>query len=494
MNPRSASRLRAGRSSTPASRRVCPPFQFGLEPLETREVFSAPVVTTFAATASILAPGESVTLRGTATDDFGIRAVTFFVDRNANGRFDAGADESLGDVFTADPGNPGRYSLTITANTSWGNTPQFCCDAVDTTGVWSGAPRATSVTVAPLWEVSQLFIRPVGAAAFIIEAMVHRPQVTGALETNPVGVTFFADRNANGRWDGSTIDTDLGFVTNPDSEDRYIAVVTIQNWVNPKRITAAVMDDRAAGNPWGPTRMAAPRDGAGGLPLITDVRIESFDPPQIPGAVVNGEWFKITADATASAGIVAVTFYYDKNNNGLWDAGIDTDLGAQFVGNGQTQGTFERLVQARDELFTAGGFQHIGVAVKDASGRPNDAWSPSHSGILRVITPPRINTPTTAASVARGQTITLEFNAPDDFATRTVSAFLDKNGNGLFDAGTDIVGTNPIRFLGKAANGRWRITISTSGITSAGTFTLYMAGVDFEGGWGRRGSTTIQIT
>jgi hypothetical protein len=476
------------------------PFEFntgGLEALERRDLMTNPTVTTFIALDTITAPGEAVTLRATATDDFGIRAVSFFLDRNLNGRFDNGQDQPLGDVFTADAGNPGRYSLVVRPNTSWGPTGQVVADAVDVTGIWSAAPlRSVLINVAPLWEVSNFYIRPVGVGSvFIVEAEVARPQFAGAAETQVTGVTFFADRNNNGVWDGSSIDTDLGFVTTPDGS-RYSKLVTIDNWVEPRRIVAAAKDSRLLGNPWGSPRVAAPRDGAGGIPFVNSVVITPVDPPQIPGAIVVGEWLRITADVTAaSPGIAAITFFADRNNNGRWDTGIDFDLGAQFVGGGPITGVFERLVQVREEIFPSGGFRAIAVAVKDASSRPNDTWSPNRSAYVRVVTPPQIsNITTSVTSVPRTQSFFVDFDAPDDFGTRAASVFLDRNNNGLFDPGTDIVGTLVGRIAGSTQNGRWRVSITTTGITTPGTYTLYVAGVDFEGAWGRRATGTIQVT
>jgi hypothetical protein len=488
MVPSIAPRRRASR----ALARPRPLDLVALEPLEQRQVLAAPEVTGFGATLSMVAPGDQVTLLGTATDESGIRAMSFFLDRNSNGRFDNGTDQPLADVFT--PDQWGRYALGLVANESWGPAPAFGCNAVDNTGVWGVTPGKLAINIAPRWEITELSGYQDTTIDWSFRAKLGRAHLEGAIETNVVGVTFFQDKNLNGRWDGPSIDTDFGFVQTPDPyTGEYVLHKMMYPWTGPRRIVAAVLDDRAIGNGWGTPRSGAVRTawGSWNMPRVTELQVQTVNPPQVPGAVVNGEVFKI-AGYIEGYQMRAATCYYDKNANGLWDSGIDTDLGARFY-TGDNYGVAFEVTVARDQLFAAGGFQRIAVAGRYQSD--TDDWGPSRTSIIRVIDPPKINSPSTSvASVPRGQSFFLEFNAPDDFGTRTVSGFLDRNNNGLYDAGIDIVATNAVRIQGDTRNGRWRVTLSTLVINTPGTYRLYMAGVDFEGAWARRGTTIIQVT
>ena len=199
-----------------------------------------------------------------------------------------------------------------------------------------------------------------------------------------------------------------------------------------------------------------------------------------------------------------VSVFYDRNNNGLWDSGVDIDLGFTSVAAGVTQTTVVLtggLTQAME-----GALGSINVVVQDRSNRGLDEWGPAMSrAVNRVLTPPRISNVTVVGgpSVPRNSTVTLEFDATDDFGLRAATAFLDATRNGLFDFGLDREGGAATLLSGTDRAGRWRISIALDGI-APGPYTIFLAGVDYfrgttdtggpvNGVWGPRVSTAITI-
>src|SRR6185295_19945691 len=142
-----------------------------------------------------------------ATDDVGVRAVTFFLDRNANGVWDAAVDQPLGDAFQAD--KDGRYSVVATPDASWPTYPTFArivADTVDTDGQWATTRAQQQMTFAGRPVISSFFVntilysegQPNPFYGVSLAAKVDEPMVYPYGGTN---VTFFLDKNSNGIWD-----------------------------------------------------------------------------------------------------------------------------------------------------------------------------------------------------------------------------------------------------------------------------------------------------
>jgi hypothetical protein len=209
----------------------------------------------------------------------------------------------------------------------------------------------------------------------------------------------------------------------------------------------------------------------------------------------------ITVNATANFQIDVVTFFFDRNMNGRWDPGVDVDLGFQRAPAGTTTALFQFsgvIPQA------ATGFGAFTASVKDLSGRSRDEWGPTRAlQVTPVYAVPKISLPT-SATAARGNPLTIDFTATDDFGVRAASGFIDANRNNGFD-GSDISSTSFSLVSGTPTSGRWRLSFNTISL-SAGTYTVYLAGLDFyqgnangpggvsSGFWGPRFAVTVTIT
>jgi hypothetical protein len=113
----------------------------------TTRVNDAPLLSQGASTPGSVALGGAATLSVRATDAFGVRAVTMFVDVNNDGRWTPGVDIDLG-VASRTSGNALSGVWTLTTTASWGRgTFSILADAVDTDGRWSGRPVAIALTV-----------------------------------------------------------------------------------------------------------------------------------------------------------------------------------------------------------------------------------------------------------------------------------------------------------------------------------------------------------
>lgn len=106
-----------------------------------------PLLTSPVATPSSVLLGGSASFSVFASDAFGVRAVTMFVDLSGDGRWTPGVDIDLG-VASRTSGSSlgGLWTLQRTAN--WGRGPfTILADAVDTDGRWSGRPATITLLV-----------------------------------------------------------------------------------------------------------------------------------------------------------------------------------------------------------------------------------------------------------------------------------------------------------------------------------------------------------
>lgn len=463
------------------------------EPLEARQLLAAEI-TSFTATPQIIAPGELVTLEARVTGGTGgVKAVTFFLDRDNNGRWTRGFDESLRDVFAPVPGDPTLYRAVVASNITWPANARLAADVVDNANVWStGGPETDSIDVKPHVFITDLAVEFVAGNFYKVSARIGKEGESNPPFSSTAGVTFYVDRNNDGRWTPG-VDTHLDFITTPDAAGIYTNIVQVPlPWDAPQRVIAAAKDTRAAGNPWGPNRAAIPRITLGNMPEVVGLTV-TVNNPKVPGAITVGETATITAQVSANFGIEAISFFYDKNGDGLWTPGVDVNLGQRFDNGFNTTGTYQITIPVTEAFLR--GVQSIAAVAKDSSVRGNDNWGPPRQIQVRVARAPTVSNPQASPLIVpNGGVVTINVAARDDFGIRAVTAFLDVNQNDRFDPGVDNVSPGfGTRISGLATDGVWRLTITANVFITPATYKIYIATVDFQGLWSTRVLTTINV-
>jgi hypothetical protein len=231
-----------------------------------------PMVTRFTATPDgadlVLTTVVGAGLPGISSQGFA--GVTFFLDQNNNGGWDAGTDIDLGaarDVLTG----PGflYFEKRITPQAGW-DTSRIGASAFDNRAssdrfgpVTIAVPRASSADI-PVIQVLQVTsqlgtlhypdLRP-GSDYTILARAAAAQQVRA--------VAFFIDNNLNGLWDW-TVDEKLGErLIGPGTVEEFTFTNRLRSDYVPGRVihVAAVAQDRSSrGNDaWGPVQIAPAR-------------------------------------------------------------------------------------------------------------------------------------------------------------------------------------------------------------------------------------------
>lgn len=465
-----------------------------------------PTINVFTATTGRGTTSPTVRLQANVSDNLGVRAVTFFQDMDSNGIWSQGVDLSLGTLFAHDVGSPGQYTLTVPTDFAGQESGRFVVDVSDVDGTWCTTP-GVAIAAREQYRFIQTFTAEMlGAALARVSATAWIPPFFGTPFADVEHVMFAQDINGNDRYDAG-VDIDLGVETtrtqagNAYFFEKFAAVDGTQPL--PLRFIAAVplTANLLWSDPTGPVRLAQGR-GQSNIPTIDSIAVSAgLNPTTNAQTFVNpGTKYSFTVDATANAGIDAVSFFFDRNMNGRWDPALDIDLGFLRAPAGTFTATF-----VKSGIIPAGatGFGAFTAVVKDLSGRPGDEWGPTRAlTVSPVFAVPQITAPT-APSVARGNPLIVNFTAGDDFGVRAVSAFLDVNNNGL-DA-SDKTATTYTRISGTPVSGQWRLSIDTTGL-AAGNYTVYISGLDFYRGsasapggvstgfWGPRRAINITIT
>ncbi len=464
-----------------------------------------PTINTFTATTGRGSTSPTVRLQANVSDNLGIRAVTFFQDIDGNGIWSAGVDLSLGTLFNHDVGSPGQYTLTVPTDFAGQQTGSFVVDVSDVDGTWCATPAIATASREQYQFIQTFTAEMLGAALARISATAWIPPYFASPFGEVLHVMFAQDMNGNDRYDAG-IDIDLGTeTTRTQAGDAYFfeKFATVDGTQPPLRFIAAVplTANLLWTDPTGPIRLAQGR-GQSNIPTIDAISVFAGLNPttNVQTFVTPGTRFRFTVDATANAGIDAVSFFFDRNINGRWDPTVDIDLGFLRAPAGTFTGTFQY-----SGIIPQGatGFGAFTAVVKDLSQVPGNEWGPTRALMVSpVFAVPQISAPT-AASVARGNPLVVNFTASDDFGVRAVSAFIDVNNNGL-DA-SDKTATTYTRISGTPVNGQWRLSIDTTGL-AAGVYTVYISGLDFyrgnanapggvsSGFWGPRRAISITIT
>ncbi len=413
------------------------PCERFLETLESRQMLSeVPIVHDLSILdANSYSAGHPITLVTHATDDVGVRAVTFFVDVNADNEWTPGTDRHLGDLFAPDSGTSDRYTFTFIAD--W-DTPgacvriRFAANAVDTEGQWPVTAYTAETDIYQRLIVSQFLVEPVSSTQARLTATVNAP--FGASSTGMRGVTFWYDANGNNAWDAG-IDTDLGYSeTAHGAQQRDFTITPTINplWPQPMHFAAAARDLRDS-----PDRFGVPRSGI--------LRQTSATPPQIlvtsvlpvdwpaQSHIIAGQTVEISA-VWNTADVTAFTLFRDVNRNGIWDHTIDQSL-QTFVYTPPTSGSGQTLQVVVDKAWGSG-LIVLGVAIRTNPALGDDAWSPVQSGYFINDFQAWVKQPAQSTlSAAGNQPISIDVVARDDNAVRNLSAFIDLNSDNRFGPG-----------------------------------------------------------
>jgi hypothetical protein len=460
------------------------------QPLEARALFSAPpTVTDIQFNPTIGRLNEPVRISALAQDDVGVRAVTFFMDRNANGRWDPYTDQPLGDDFVVD--GDGRYSVTATPDASWPGYPDYAkivADVVDTENLWAttrptatltfvGKPVITSIT-------ANITIFGEGGDNFMvidIRAKADEPFVY------PYGinaVTFFLDKNFNARWD-SGVDVDFGVADEVDSNGYSLKSTTYGQTTLDGQLVAAARSSAPINDFWGPTAVARVVRTSTTFqpvyPVVLHATYENLDRPAEAG-VATGERMRIEFVSglddrlVGGRSLAATTLFFDANYDRIWSPGTDIDIGAFFFG--------ADILRGRGHIdFTVTpamnfDYRAFCLATKDSNG----AWGPTYTVFPKIVSKPWVeglsNDP---VDVPSNGSVTLNFTARDDHAIRQTFGFIDKNNNGTFDAGEASM-TGGARVTFGPRNQQWRLTINLSGLGyTPGQYRIGVLAHDYEG-------------
>ncbi len=436
-----------------------------------------------------------------------IRAVTFFLDMDLNARWTPNVDVSLETVLFGGASNLNiqrTYSTDLFGRQS---VPVYV-DAMDQGLNWRGATLIGAAIQPAAAQVTSLWIEELFTDVFEVVADAISPGQYGAANTDIAEVQFFIDQNGNRTFDGA--DRILGgqtaFTTLPNGERRFTATfdLTADPW-NRSGTFGAVLTDGSGtvfGTQLSSTRFAPVRATLSGIPRINSIVTEVGINPgngtttfATPGTAV-----RVTAFwSTASFGGRAVTFFFDRNNNGLWDPAVDFDLGFRFITGTSGMVTFTSAALPASVV----GFGSIAAAVQDLSGRGADSWgSPRTDSIRQIRGLPAVSNITAPSSAAANSTVNFTARITDDYGARAGTAFLDINNNGFDSSDRNITTFN--RISGTARDGVWQFSMNLSGI-AAGTYTIYVAAVDFYRGhasqpggvtnglWGPRIAFTLTI-
>lgn len=402
-------------------------------------------------------------------EDSSPAAVSFFIDRDFNRVWTPGVDVDLGSDATPSDG----FFKDVTVLSSWAGQIQFCANVRDTAGAWGATPiwsGIVNISAGPLVARLDTTNGDVIAAG---ESVTLTAVMSAGVPLR--AVTFFYDRNGNGAWDAGT-DIDLG--ADNDAAGGWSKTFTIPTtWGNAaaSRFVANAVNTQ---NQWGTVTARTSLFGVSMGPRVSDVTVSvsTLNPNQS---------FTLTATTVGGGTTRAVTFYYDANGNGRWDAAIDTDLGADFnSAGGWSITTTGRSTWAGT---TNGRFAANAVNTTDVWG-----FVPKQSAAVRVNDVPVIaSAQGSPPTVAFNTFFQLQANVSDFFGVNLVTFFMDVNADGRWTPGVDVdMGTGSL-LTGNANSGTWAKAVKAT--WNPGIYRFVADARDSDGVWSGR-PVSFQVT
>lgn len=425
-------------------------------------------------------PRHPLTLSVDATDDGGVRAVTFFLDLDGNGAWTAGVDQSLADVYA--PSSGSRFSTTVYTDLAGLTSAPIVADAVDMQGLWTGSRPSVTVTPIQTAQIVSFFVDTTIGVSLAAEAWV--PPAGSGSAAQVSGVDYYADINQNGMVDSGDQLVATGATGTLQSSGAWRYLVRLNStqiaslppnpygWLAAPRVSTG-----DGGFVLGASRMAVAKSWPIGTPTVTRVVVNTD-----ANATVGDAW-SVSVTGFAGSTLTGITLFFDTNFNGQWDTGIDVDLGfmtpEENPGTVIFTGTYSTAMR-RGGVFTASALVRSGST---------DTWSTTRSARPQQI----VSGPTTTlvgSPAASGNTITFEIDAVDDFAVRTINAWIDVDNDGIRDEG-ETMGTASL-ISGTRTSGRWRLTINL-GTAPSGAYTIAWSGIDYSRALGGNGiSSAVQ--
>ena len=439
-----------------------------------------PSINFVSATQNTIAPGEQFQLSITATSPIPLRAATFFVDIDRNGRYGPGADIPLGDVWQPVSGTS-TYRLNTTAGWDWGyglginNILQMndtgvsiYGNVVDVNGTWGTRPVGTLMQLVPRANVTSF--NATGTATTVQLTATASVSSTGAWygpridQANGLrDMPYFYDANRNGRFDPS--DSILGVLPIAAASSLTLNASTPASWPFPRHFGAFATDSRIQGNGVSDTRSAIILGDNSNLqnvlPTVASVggsRIDRIPDPFVTAGNLVSLSAVVRPALGSSIGLATAIAFYDNDHNGRFDPSRDQLIEETPVSALGDTAQFNSFNITGAPGIT--GQVHVAVAAKDALGRIGNA----RSWIVLVGTPPEIQNISTTI-ITQGSSrflrITIDANS-GNLGIREINATIDPRSTSAFAPSS-----------GTLQNGRWVLSINLSGL-APGVHDLFL--------------------
>jgi hypothetical protein len=447
----------------------------------------APVVMLATLQQTNVAPGRAFFVDALVTDAGRVSSITAFLDTDGDNRYTAHVDLLLGratgsritEQFVLGTGEiVYRATIAATAGAAFPNG-RVLVEAMDAEAARSERALRTTQTlvVDPAPEVTAFEVS--GTSIGIGVTRRFRGVVVDDGGSSVRAVTLFQDMNNNGRWDGPSVDIDLGVAVpnNAGAFDVTLPVFAADGVSG--RFVATAVDARFSGDGWGVPRSAM-------VTAIPRVDLPTITPIQT--AFTLGDGFEVGVDFGSSPFTGTVQVVWDRNADGLWTAGVDTTLSSPIGTNGRTGVLMIGVTPTVMRTLGPGGDERmIGIVMQRDDGPERTITSRS----VRVRGTTINVTSVTPAPIRVGAVVNVDLLSLSANQTTGLSGFIDLNGNG-FDTG-DRMAATLVRLITEVdRTARWLLSFDTTGI-APGTYDIVFAARDFEGAWGARSSVRITI-
>jgi hypothetical protein len=422
--------------------------------------------------------GKRLTLSVDAVDNSAVRAVTFFYDYDDNGAWTPGVDDSIGTVPRS--GSSNHYVLSAVTDFGGREHVRILADASDYDDSWAPT-RGSAIAQNGNGFVSEFEAHPKSGTDVEFEMKYVFPRYFNRLPPSSASYFLFKDVNKNGQFESATDVVITSGTTAVDGQGkaRLRPRLTLgsdfstTNWYGTALVSTTSGD--LASNIISPVRIAVSRSENANLPQITAMDSQVGSSGEF-GAV--GATYTLTGTWSAASGGRVLSFFFDRNLNGMWDAGTDVDLGGQAISG--ASGSFVKTGTVAAGMVGYGAFAAVVADVTTGS----ESWSqPVSDDVTQIFAAPTVQAATIASTtVAVGSTLNFDVSFGDDSGVRAGTGFIDVNGDGLFNGTDSQYASSTLSLIsGTRTSGVMRISLATAGL-GAGTYTVYLAVADFHHG------------
>lgn len=427
-----------------------------------------PVVGALAVSATALTRPANLTLTASSVSDpggYGVTAVQFYRDSNANGVLDAATDQLLG---TDSNGADGWTWTGSTLGFDVG-TNRYFSRAQSAPGVWGAAAVKTNTINNAIPTTASLTATP--STVTLGSDVTLTAGTVADTDGSVMRVEFYRDLNNNSVIDVS--DELLGADT--DGSNGWTATASSATFPpGTVRYLSRAQDNNGA---WSSTRSMTGTVNV--LPTITSIA------PSMP-VIYKGDNITITASGvgdTSPGTVSAVEFYRDINGNGQIDIGTDSSLGSDTSSAGGW------TITVSTSAFPVGN-----VTLMARTKDNNSGYSPTVTNSVFIDAKPTVGSltiPSTPLIPGNALTLTAVSVADTDGTVTNAEFYRDVNGNSVIDVGTD-------QLLAADSNGADGWSVVVPGSTTAGLPTgsiRYMVRVqDNLGAWSTARATSGYVS